>query len=276
VLVELLNRRIQSREDIEKITDIPFLGGIGHNSSDNQIIVFSKPRSAMAESFRALRSNLNYFTGNKSNLVFMVTSSLPGEGKSFTALNLACVFAMTGKPTVIVGADLRRPKLYDELGLHNQVGLSQYLSGISTMDDVIQQSKIDNLSLISAGPMPPNPSELLLRPEMDRLLAELRGRFKCVIIDTPPLSFVADAFILSKYADHAIFVVRQDFTPKMALQSVEEYYASGKLANISILFNDLRKTGPGYGYYNYGYGYNGYTYYSVNGKKSKKSAYYEE
>lgn len=274
VLVEILNDRIQSREDIEKLTSVPVIAGIGHNAGKDQLIVYNKPRSAMAESFRALRSNLNYFTGNKPNLVFLVTSSLPGEGKTFTTLNLSSVFALAGKRTLIIGADLRRPKLFDELGLNNDVGLSQYLSDLVPLEQVIQPTKIENLSLIAGGPMPPNPSELLLRPKMDDLLKLLREQFDCIVIDTPPLSFVADAFVLSKYADHSIFVVRQDFTPRAALTSLQEYFATRKLTNISVLFNDLQKSGPGYGYYNHsysGYGYYGYGY----GQKSNDEGYYE-
>ncbi len=278
VVAELLNDRVQSKEDIEKNTQVPVIGGIGHNPGDNNLIVYSKPRSSMAESFRALRSNLNYFTGNRNNLLFMVTSSIPGEGKTFTTLNLACVLAMAGKKTVIVGADLRRPKLFDDLALSNDVGLSQYLSGMAELNAVIQQTKIDNLFLIAGGPMPPNPSELLLRPSMDKLITDLRSTFDFIIVDTPPLSYVADAFMLSRYADHTIYVVRQDYTPRAAVQALDEHYSSGKLANISILFNDLRKSGMGYGYgagYGYGYGY-GYNYGYGNKRRSNNHGYYSD
>lgn len=277
VILEVTNDRIQSKEDIEKITNVPFIGAVGHNLSGDPLIVFNKPRSALTESFRALRSNLNYFTGNKDHQVFMVTSSIPGEGKSFTTLNLATVFALAGKRTIILGADLRRPKLSDELKLSNTVGLSQYLSGLASRDEVIQVSAIENLFLISGGPMPPNPSELLLRPEMENLMTELRKSFDFVVIDTPPISFVADAFVLSSYADHTLFVIRQDFTPNVALKSLDEFYQMGKLTNVSILFNDLRKSGFGYGYGSYGYGYGyGYRYGYGYGKKDNTGGYYTE
>ena len=124
--------------------------------------------------------------------------------------------------------------------------------------------------------MPPNPSELLLRTAMDQLMGELRQKFDFVVIDTPPLSYVADAFVLTKYVDHTLFVIRQDFTPNAALQSLEEFYQMGKLTNISILFNDLRKSGLGYGYGGYGYGYGyGYTYYGKR-KSNSGNGYYEE
>jgi capsular exopolysaccharide synthesis family protein len=281
VLIELMNNRIQSKEDIEKVTTVPVIGGIGHNLAENQLIVYKKPRSAMAESFRALRSNLNYFTGNKSHQLFMVTSSIPGEGKSFTCLNLACVFALAGKKTLIIGADLRRPKLFDDLGMHNDLGLSQYLSGMSNRQEIIQTTDIENLFLIAGGPMPPNPSELLLKPLMAQLLAELKKEFDFIIMDTPPLALVTDAFVLSTYADHTLFVIRQDYTPKSALQSLDELYNIGKFKSVSILFNDLRKTGMGYGYgygYAYGYGYNyGYGYgYGLGKKKNDGGGYYQD
>jgi capsular exopolysaccharide synthesis family protein len=179
---------------------------------------------------------------------------------------------------VIVGADLRKPKLYDELNLNNNQGLSQYLSGMITESDLIQQSEIENLFLIPGGPMPPNPSELLLKPLMASLIERLRADFDFVIIDTPPLSFVTDAFVLSAFADHTLFVVRQNVTPKGALAALEDYYSMGKMQRVSILFNDLRKTGPGYGYsYGYGYGY-GYGYrYGYYGRRRTKQeeGYYE-
>ncbi len=126
--------------------------------------------------------------------------------------------------------------------------------------------------------MPPNPSELLLRPRMEELINYLRTAFDYVIIDTPPMSYVTDAFVLSKYSDHILFVVRQNYTPKNSLTTLDEYYVSGKITDISILFNDVRKTGLGYGYGgygNYGYGY-GYGYYGKRSKRGDGSGYYSE
>ncbi len=281
ILLEILNNKIQSKDDIENMTSAPVIGAVGHNPASDALIVYNKPRSSMAESFRALRSNLNYFTGNQDHQIFMVTSSIPGEGKSFTTLNLATVYALAGKKTVIVGADLRKPKLYDELGLNNAIGLSQYLSGMASKEEIIQASSVDSLFLVASGPMPPNPSELLLRPAMEELVNYLRDKFDYVIIDTPPLSLVTDAFVLSKYVNHTLFVIRQDYTPKEALRSFDEFYSSGRLLRVSVLFNDLRKSGLGYGYggYSYGYGYGaGYQYGGYYGRKKKKNGndYYQE
>jgi capsular exopolysaccharide synthesis family protein len=278
MLAELLNSRIQSKDDIEHLTTVPVIGGLGHNPEENPLIVINKPRSAMAEAFRAIRSNLSYFTENKDHQVFLITSSIAGEGKSFTTLNMASVLAMAGKKTLLIGADLRRPKLFEELSLSNAKGLSQYLSKLSNIDDIIQPSMQENLFLLTAGPVPPNPSELLMRKEMAELILKLREEYDYVLIDTPPVGIVTDAFVLAPLADHVLFVVRQNYTPRVVLRALEEYHHNGKFEKASIVFNDLRKSGFGYGYgyksYSY-YGYDrGYSYYYGRKKKKNGDGYY--
>jgi len=277
VLFEILNNKVQSKEDIEKMTTIPFIGGVGHNNSGNNLTVSEKPKSGVAESFRAMRSNLNYFTSNKAKQVFMVTSSISGEGKTFTTINLSTVFALSGKKTLIVGADMRRPKIFADFNCTNEYGLSTYLSGLSEFEDVIQKTGIDNLYLISGGPTPPNPSELLLTDKFETFITKALQQFDFILIDTPPLALVTDAFVMSKFADHTVFVMRQNYSPKEFVKSIDEYYRSGKLKNISILLNDIYKSGLGYGYgqgyaYNYGYSY-GYGY---GRDKKDGTGYYSE
>jgi capsular exopolysaccharide synthesis family protein len=277
ILFELINNKVQSKEDIDKVTTIPFIGGVGHNTSKTSLAVMEKPKSGLAESFRALRSNLNFFTGSESKKVFMVSSSISGEGKTFTTINLATVFAMSGKKTLIVGADMRRPKIFQDFNRSNDIGLSTYLSGISTFDEVIQDTEITNLFLVSGGPVPPNPSELLLTNKFELFIKRALEVYDFVLIDTPPLALVTDAFVMSKFADHTVFVMRQNYSPKEFVHSIDEYYRSGKITNISILLNDIYKSGLGYGYgqsytyqYGYGYGYGsygGYGYYSDEKEK---------
>lgn len=277
VLIEVLNTRIQSREDVERITHIPFLGGIGHKESTSNLVVSEKPKSAIAESFRALRSNLNYFTANKDRKVFMITSSVSGEGKTFTTINLATVLALSGKNTIIIGADLRKPRLYNDFNLSNDAGLSTYLSGMHGMEQIIQHTGIAHLDLISGGPVPPNPSELILSDRMDDLMKELVTRYEFVLLDTPPLALITDGLVLSKYVDHTIYLVRQNYTPKGMLHAVDEMYQMGKLRNISLVLNDVYRSGPGYGYGNYGYGAYGYGYgYGYGEAKGDKTGYYSD
>jgi capsular exopolysaccharide synthesis family protein len=273
ILFELLNTKVQSKEDIEKMSAIPFLGGVGH-SVGQTLAVKAKPKSAVAESFRALRSNLNFFTGNKPKQIFMVSSSISGEGKTFTTINLATVFALSGKRTLIVGADMRRPKIFEDFGRTNQLGLSTYLSGLSEFNDVVQDTEIENLFFISGGPVPPNPSELLLTDRFEAFIKIASEQFDYIIIDTPPLALVTDAFVISKFVDHTVFVLRQNYSPKAFIRSIDEFYKSGKLVNMSILLNDIYKSGLGYGYgqeyaYQYGYGYG----YGI--KKRGGNGYYE-
>ena len=275
VIFEIINNKVQSKEDIDKVTTIPFIGGVGHNISTSNLTVKDKPKSGVAESFRAMRSNLNYFTGNKTKQIFMVSSSISGEGKTFTTINLATVFALSGKKTLIVGADMRRPKIFEDFNRSNEVGLSTFLSGISDFDQVIQSTDIDNLFLISGGPVPPNPSELLMTDKFELFIKKAIDQFDFVIIDTPPLALVTDAFVISKFVDHTVFVLRQNYSPKAFIRSIDEYYQSGKLKNMSILLNDIYKSGLGYGYgqgYAYHYGYS----YGYGGKKKNGHGYYDD
>lgn len=249
---------------------------------DINLEVFTRPKSSISESFRALRSNLNYFLGGQDKGVFLVTSSVSGEGKTFTSINLAAVFALSGKRTLIVGADMRKPRLYSDFGLHNDVGLSNYLASIAEFSAVVQRTKYDNLDLVSGGPVPPNPSELLLTRRMDDFLAEAKKQYDIIFIDSPPLALVTDAFLLAPKADHTLFIVRQDYSPKSLLRAIDDYYRAEKIKRISIVLNDITKSGPGYGYgytsgygYSYGYGY-GYGYGVYGRKKSKDHGYYEE
>lgn len=278
VIFEILNNKVQSKEDIEKMSTIPFIGGVGHNSSGNNLTVRERPKSGVAESFRALRSNLNYFTGNKTKQVFMVSSSISGEGKTFTTINLSTVFALSGRKTLIVGADMRRPKIFEDFKCSNSTGLSTYLSGISNFKEIVQATEIENLFLVSGGPVPPNPSELLLTERMEAFVKTALEEFEYVIIDTPPLALVTDAFVISKFVNHTVFVLRQNYSPKEFVRSIDEYYRSGKLKNMSLMLNDIYKSGLGYGYgqgYAYQYGY-GYSYGYGSRKKRGGQGYYED
>jgi len=271
VLLEYMNSNIQSKEDIEKTTSIPFIGGVGHKNSVDYMAVLSAPKSQVAESFRALRSNLAYFTKEKKNISILVSSSISGEGKTFTTINLATVLAFSSKKTLIVGADMRRPKLFSDFNLSNTVGLSSYLAGMNSFNEVVQKTSLENLDLVSGGPVPPNPSELILRSEMSQFFEEARKLYDYVIIDSPPLAIVSDALVLADHADHFLFLTRQNFTPKNMLKLVDEFYRNGRIKNVSILLNDIYQSGLGYGYgYSQGYGY-GYGY--IN---SGSNGYYEE
>ncbi|MEP2770535.1 MAG: polysaccharide biosynthesis tyrosine autokinase [Fulvivirga sp.] len=266
---EFFNTKILYKEDIDDVTTIPFLGLVGHESSSDNLIVDRDPRSAVSESFRTVRSNINFFTSEKDKKVILITSSISGEGKTFCSINLSTVVALSGKKTVIVGADLRRPKLFGDFDLNNDIGVSNYLINSASVDEIIQHTKVDNLDLISSGAVPPNPSELLMNKRMDLLIDELKKRYHYIILDTPPIGLVTDALILMKYSDLTVYLVRQNYTPKGSIMSTQEMFENGQLNNISILFNDVKVQKYGYGYgYGYNYGYNS-AYYTNQTKTSK-------
>lgn len=275
LLAEVLNNKVQAKEDIEHLTAIPLIGAVGHNpNSTSNLAVFFRPRSSLAESFRALRSNLNYFTESKEKKIILITSSVSGEGKTFTAINLATTMAFTGKPVLIIGADMRKPKIFGDFKLPNTIGLSTFLSGMSELMPSIQKTEVPGLDLLSSGPVPPNPGELLLLPKVAAMFPKLLEVYDYILIDTPPLGLVSDAFALMPYASHTIFMIRQNYTPRYYLRDLQELFEKRELINLSILFNDIQKTGPGYGYgHGYGYGYGiGY----ADGKTKKGGGYYED
>lgn len=271
ILVEFMNDKIRSKDELEKNTDIPILGIIGHKEIVSNLVVSEQPKSAISEAFRAIRINLNYFSIEKKNKLILITSSVSGEGKSFFSMNLANIIAITGKRTLLLGADLRKPKIYDDFGMSNSKGLSSYLSGSCGLTDIINKTKIENFDVITAGPVPPNPAELLGSKQMEDLLKDLKDWYDFIIVDTPPIGVVADAYYLMKSSDINIYVVRHGYTRYKMLEPINNLYTEGKVANLGLVVNDLNsKHGKYYGYgstYGYGYYYSKGYYGETPGKK---------
>lgn len=274
-LITFFDTKLHSPQNLEQISRIPLLGVVGKNQVDSNLAVHLKPKSTIAESFRAIRSSLQYMykdKGKEGTKTIMVTSSVSGEGKTFCSINLATVFALSGKKTVLVGLDLRKPKIFDDFKLNNDIGVVNYLIGQKTLEEVTFTSEIDNLDVITSGPIPPNPSELLIGEAMDALIHELKKRYDYIVLDTPPVALVADALELLEYADASMYVVRQDYTKKGMLNLINDKYKKKELSNISFLYNHYDQKGK-YGY-GYGYGYGTYGYgaygngYHENHKKS--------
>lgn len=251
LLRDFIQNKITSREEIEKLTKIPVLGIVGHMSeSKGRLVVHHKPKSSIAEAFRSIRTNLIFFGMNENNNVILITSSVGGEGKSFTAINLASVLALQNNRVIIVALDLRKSQLNVDFGLDNKKGVSTYLSGQTGIDEIIHTTQIQNLDFISSGPVPPNPAELISKPECGRLISILKEQYDYIIIDTPPIGIVADAMLLMKYSDINIFILRQNYSRKENLKVLNEYQRKDALKNVSILFNDAGKSHTyGYGYY---------------------------
>lgn len=257
-LKDLLNNKIISLDDLRKLSQIPFLGEIAYKESDNPVMISEKSKSTVAEQFRAIRTNLHYIHGRdiEHGRVTMITSSISGEGKTFFAVNLAVSLAIAGRKVVLLEMDLRKPKLSRYLSLNNSDGLSQYLVGMASLQSIIRPSGInENLSVISSGPIPPNPSEMLLGIQMEQLIDQLKENYNDIIIDTAPIGLVADAQIISRFANASIFVIRHGYSQKSQVNKIEQLYQEKKLPGMGIVFNGVNMGGRfGYGY-GYGYGY---------------------
>jgi len=272
LLYNFLDTRIKEQKEVTDAVDFPLLGVIPHNklaaSHDSvNLVVFGENKSPVSEAFRAMRTNLQYFASSQKNKIISITSTRSQEGKTFTAINLASVMALSGKKTLLIGADLRKPRIFDDFQIDQVPGLANYLVGTNTLEEIIQNVEHDpNLQIITAGPVPPNPSELLESDEMAKLLKILKERYEYIIIDTPPVGMVPDGINLIKQSDIVVYIVRQMFTDKSSLEFLNDFAKKIDAKNICIEINDVRLTRSGFGYgYGYGFGY-GYGYgYGISG-----------
>lgn len=251
---EQFNDTVGDKKTIEKTTKMPVLGIVGLSKEKHTLVVLEKPKSLIAESFRSIRTNLKYFAAGKEQKVILITSSVGSEGKTYTAMNLSSIIAASGNKTILLGMDLRKPKIVGDFDISNDKGISSFLIGSDKYEDIIQKTSVENLDVIPSGPIPPNPSELIMNKKMDELIEVLKENYDTIIIDSPPIGLVTDALLLGKYADAIIFVVRQNVTKKDHLTHIGQLYKEGKLKNSSVLFNAVKSSGTSYGY-GYGYGY---------------------
>lgn len=259
-----ISNSIQNIEDISTLTQLPLIGIVGVKHSETNLSVFERPKSALSESFRAIRSSLQFLYKKQSiegTKTLMLTSSVSGEGKTFCSINIATVFALSEKKTIILGLDLRKPKIFDDFNIQNDIGVVNYLIGQRKLEDVIQHTHIPYLDVITSGPIPPNPSELILSDSMKEMMMQLKKDYDYIILDTPPVGLVSDALELAQFCDVTLYIVRQNFTKKEMLTLLNNRTKRGELNNVSIIFNGYEnkaKYGVGYGYgygYSYGYGY---------------------
>ncbi len=264
-LLFMLNNTVQTREEIEKITHASTMGEIGQmktakgNPGEDAIIKMTS-RSAVAEQFRALRTNLQYL-GDGSCRVMMFTSSIGGEGKSFISINLAASLAYSDKRVLLIGLDLRKPTLHERLQIPNKYGASNCLIGQGKPEDFIQNTGVHpKFDVLTSGPIPPNPSELLSNGRLPVLLAHLRETYDYILIDSPPYGLVTDSSLIAEHVDATLYIVRFNYTLTDHLKRIGELQRARRFSNLSVIFNGV-KYGAGYGY-GYGYGGYGYGYYS--------------
>ena len=267
---EMLNNKILYRKEIESFTSIPVIGEIVYNKTKTSLVLEPGKRSFIAEEFRKVRVSLLFLGIDSYHKKILVTSSLPGEGKSFVAANLAVSLAMTGKKVVLVDADLHNPSLGKLFGVTTEdIGVSDFLLGERKVDEIVRAvPNHENLSFVSSGGLHPTPSELLENGEIQKLISSLEDRFDLVVIDTAPVVMVTDAYHLSSLADATLYVIRHKYTPKMVVKRIDENNKINSLKNPAIVFNGVKTRG--FMKNNYGYGYD-YVY----GKNQKKNKGYK-
>jgi capsular exopolysaccharide synthesis family protein len=266
-LNELLQYKVRTRSDVDRLSKVPVLGEIPKHKEEKNVVVDEQGNDSIDEAFRMARTNLLLTLGT-DNKVVTVTSTVAGEGKTFVAINMALSTAFLNKKVLLIGLDLRIPRLREHLKLETKNGMTNYLSGFEkNIDNLIVQSGLHpNLFVITAGPVPPNPAELLSRPSLDKAIGSLREEFDYIFIDSSPSALVTDTLVMNRVTDATLYVCRMDFSSKGNIRFANNLMLQNKLNNMLLVINDVADFHRGYGYgYGYGFGY-GYG----NKKKSKR------
>jgi tyrosine-protein kinase Etk/Wzc len=272
LLKDFFNDKILVNEDIEAITDYPILGYIIHNKEKTHTVVADYPLSLPSESIRAIRANFQFIGNEKGKNVVLVTSSMMNEGKSFISLNLALSFAINNKKTILINFDMRKPKMQNYLDIENEKGLSLYLSGNASIEDILIKSSFENLDVILAGTIPPNPMELISSKNTQILIEKLKEKYDYIILDSPPIGMVADSLLLIKYTDIILYIARQGQTLKRVFAQQIQNLQKKEITNVNIILNDIQ-IGRKFQNYSYGYAYTygyGYIYGETDKKKKVK------
>lgn len=274
LLKTLFFTKIKDVEHLKELSEIPAVGVIPYvkKNDDVGILVDILPNARVTEAFRNLRTNLQYASVGENLKTILVTSFLPGEGKTFTSLNLAATLAKSGKKTLIIELDLHKPKVYKNMGLPSPLhGITSYLTGQSELSDIIKPTELSELYCMFAGPIPPNPSDYVLSEKLRELILYAKNTYEYVVIDSPPAGLLSDSVFLMQYADSTLFVLNANSSTRKAVNFVNELKENNKLNNIMFILNGVRTSTKRYYYkgygYSYGYGY-GYGYGKGYGHKN--------
>lgn len=253
---------VQSPDDLKKILppQAGFLGiipKVDHNDPNSTLLVDKHPKSVLAESCRHIRSNMQFILNDTKSNVIAVSSSVSGEGKTFVALNLGGIFALSGKKVLIIDLDLRKPKVHKGFGVENIIGMSSVFANKEKWQDCVNKSSLEGLDFITAGPIPPNPSELILRGDLDQLIEEFKLVYDLILIDNPPIGVVSDGTVIMNKADCPIYIFRSNYSKRIYTERVGELLNSQMVSKLFVVLNSVDSTRSSYGY-GYGYGYGEY------------------
>jgi len=253
--------RINNMDELRDLTNFSVLGEIYYakEAKDSYLVVDAEPRSFITESFRAIRTNLEYMAPGTKSKIILITSNRPGVGKTFCSVNTGAILAKGGKKVLIIELDLHKPKIQTALSISSDFGMTTLLIGKSTPEDSITKTSIENLDVILAGPAPPNASELLLSNHLPPLLQHAKKNYDYIIIDTPPMGIISDAQVLMKYSDVNLFILNTKQGPREGLHFAHNAVANNKIDGFGFIINNVKQRYSRYYYkgykYTYGYGY---------------------
>ena len=275
----LFHNNITSLSDIIKLLHSPVsvLGIIPNYESEipvSQLVIDKNSKSQISEAFRIVRSNLNFINNDTGPKIIAVTSSISGEGKTFVCLNIAGILAYSGKKVILLDLDMRKPKIHKGFGVSNEVGMSTILTNMTSINECINKSHFPNLDYITAGPIPPNPSELIISEKLNLLIVELKKTYDFIVFDNPPIGLVTDGITTIQKADFPIYVFRADYSKKVFVKILDKLIAEGNIKNIGIILNGVDVNRSSYDNYKYGYGYGnqyGNGYYEDDKEPNKRS-----
>lgn len=278
ILTELLNTSIRNVKDVEKNSTFPLIGNIRHTENNNPVLASKYPRSSFAEMFRVIRTRIEFIVQRKTKISILVTSAESGDGKTYFCTNLAAVYAMTGKKTLLIDMDIRKPSITERFSLKENYGVTNYLIGEKTLDEIILKKEEYDFDILLTGVVPPNPGELIRSEKLKEMLNILQERYDYLIIDTSPIGLVADAYSLALLTDVNLFVIRSEKTNKAFFKKLNTQLKADKVHNLYLVLNDVNVEKTNYmNKYSYGYGggygsYGGYGTYGTSILKRKKKS----
>jgi tyrosine-protein kinase Etk/Wzc len=282
VIIELLNSTVRSSRDVEKNSSFPLIGGIRHTKSTDPLLVSKNPRSAFTEMFRVIRTRIEFIVQRKTNIMILNTSTESGDGKTYFSINLAAIYAMASKKTILVDMDIRKPSINQRFNIIQPNGVTNYLIGQCNLDDIILHLPKIDFDILPAGSIPPNPGELIRSDKLVEMFNELRKRYDYIIVDTSPIGMVTDAYSLAQISDVNLFIVRNGKTNKAFYKKLNVQLKLDSIPNMYTILNDVLDDGSRYSKYKlykyaylFGYSY-GYTTKRKKGDAEKYFHYYED
>ncbi|MBT8196162.1 MAG: polysaccharide biosynthesis tyrosine autokinase, partial [Bacteroidia bacterium] len=246
---------IQTRDELNELTNLPIIGVVAKSKEANEdyLVVDKFPQSLTAEAFRVIRTNISYFAAKSNTKTILFTSSAASEGKTFCAINLASILARAKKQVALIDLDLHKPKQANAFNLKNDIGVTSFLVGKASIDEIIKDTHIQNLKVILTGPRTPNASELILDPLLEDLLKQLKERYEFVIIDSPPVGLLSDALVLMQQSDINIFVLKANYSKRDFVEVAHQIVEKNDIKSMAFLLNGVNANnipaGYGGGYY---------------------------